>query len=270
MKSGVDLRFNTIISRLEKTRDCVLAHLSDGSVIEADVVMFATGRRPNTDGIGLENAGVILDKRGAIVVDGDYRTSAPNIYAVGDVTDRINLTPVAIAEGHALADTLFGGNPRGVGYDNVASAVFSSPPVGTVGLTEGEARAKFGEVDIYRSSFRPMKHTLGGRDERTMMKLVVERATDRVVGCHMVGLDAPEITQGRGDRAQLRRHQGPVRPYHRHPPNGRGRTGHHAHQGPGTGGCGRLGRRLTGAAVIRLAGVRAFLRSASHHAPEMS
>ena len=196
VKSGVDLRFNTIISRLEKTRDCVLAHISDGSVIEADVVMFATGRRPNTDGIGLENAGVILDKRGAIVVDGDYRTSVPNIYAVGDVTDRINLTPVAIAEGHALADTLFGGNPRGVGYDNVASAVFSSPPVGTVGLTEGEARAKFGEVDIYRSSFRPMKHTLGGRDERTMMKLVVERATDRVVGCHMVGLDAPEITQG--------------------------------------------------------------------------
>ena len=195
-RSGIDLRFNTIIARLEKTSDCVLAHLTDGSVIEADVVMFATGRHPNTVGIGLENAGVVLNPRGAIVVDGDYRTSVPNIYAIGDVTDRINLTPVAIAEGHALADTLFGGKPRGVDYQDVPSAVFSSPPVGTVGLTEADARAKYGEVDIYRSSFRPMKHTLGGREERTMMKLIIDRATDRVVGCHMVGLDAPEITQG--------------------------------------------------------------------------
>ncbi len=196
VKSGIDLRFNTIIARLEKTSDCVLAHLTDGSVIEADAVMFATGRYPNTTGIGLEGAGVAVNKRGAIVVDDAYRTSVPNIYAIGDVTDRINLTPVAIAEGHALADTLFGGNPRGVDYQYVPSAVFSSPPVGSVGLTEADARAKYGEIDIYRSSFRPMKHTLGGRDERTMMKLIVDRASDRVVGCHIVGLDAPEITQG--------------------------------------------------------------------------
>ena len=196
VKSGVDLRFNTIISRLEKTRDCVLAHLSDGSVIEAELAMFATGRRPNTDGIGLEEVGVELNPRGAVMVDSNYRTSVPNIYAIGDVTDRINLTPVAIAEGHALADTLFGGRPRGVDYDFIPSAVFSSPPVATVGLTEVDARAQYGKVDIYRSSFRPMKHTLGGRDERTMMKLIVDRATDRVVGCHMVGLDAPEIVQG--------------------------------------------------------------------------
>ncbi|NNG05427.1 MAG: glutathione-disulfide reductase [Inquilinus sp.] len=195
-KAGIDLRFNTIIDRIEKTSDCLLAHLTDGSVIETGAVMFAIGRRPNTAGLGLEDVGVALNRKAAIIVDDRYRTSVPNICALGDVTDRINLTPVAIAEGHALADTLFGGTPRGVEYENVPSAVFSSPPVGSVGLTEAAARAKYGAVDIYRSSFRPMKHTLGGRDERTMMKLIVDRATDRVVGCHMVGLDAPEITQG--------------------------------------------------------------------------
>ena len=196
VKSGVDLRFNTVIARLEKTRDCLLAHLSDGTVIETDAVMFAIGRRPNTAGIGLADAGITLNDKGAVVIDQHYRTSVDNIYALGDVTDRVNLTPVAIAEGHALADTLFGGRPRGIGYDNIPSAVFSTPPVATVGLTEAEARARHGAVDVYRSTFRPMKYTLGDRDEKTMMKLVVERQTGRVLGCHMVGLDAPEIVQG--------------------------------------------------------------------------
>ena len=195
IRAGVKLRFNTIINRLEKTSDCLVAHLSDGRMLEADVVMFATGRTPNTTGIGLDAVGVALDDHGAIVVDDSYRTSVANIYALGDVTNRVNLTPVAIAEGHALADTLFGGNPRGVDYDNIATAVFSTPPCATVGLTEAEARERHGRVDVYRTSFRPMKHVLAGREERSMMKLIVEPESDRVLGCHIVGLDGPEIMQ---------------------------------------------------------------------------
>jgi len=195
-KSGIDLRFRTEVASVQKTADGLLANLTDESVIEADAVMYATGRRPNTEGLGLEAAGVRLNDHGAVTVDEDYRTSVPNIYAVGDLTDRINLTPVALAEGHALADTLFGNRPRGVGYENVPTAVFSIPPIGTVGLTEAQARRRHGAIDVYRSNFRPMKHTLSGRDERTMMKLVVERDSQRVLGCHMVGQDAPEIVQG--------------------------------------------------------------------------
>ena len=195
-KTGIDLRFHTVVERIEKTRDCLLVSLTGGQMIETQCVMYATGRRPNTAGIGLERAGVALTERGAIKVDADYRTSAENIYAVGDVTDRVNLTPVAIAEGHALADTLFGGRPRRIDYANIPTAVFSCPPVATVGLTERQARDSYGEIDIYRATFRPLKHTLSRRDERTMMKLVVERASDRVVGCHMVGADGPEIIQG--------------------------------------------------------------------------
>ncbi|NBC31764.1 MAG: glutathione-disulfide reductase [Alphaproteobacteria bacterium] len=194
-KTGVDLRFRSDVVRIEKTGDCLLAHLTDESMIEADIVMYATGRHPNTAGLGLEQAGIDMAANGAIVVDDQYGTSVPNIYAIGDVTDRINLTPVATSEGHALADTLFGNNPRGVNYDNIPTAVFSTPPVGTVGLTEAEARER-GPVDIYRTTFKPMKHTLSGRDERTMMKLVVDRDSQRILGCHMVGLDAPEIVQG--------------------------------------------------------------------------
>ena len=137
-----------------------------------------------------------LGEEQAVVVDEWSRTSAPHIYAIGDVTDRLNLTPVAIAEGRALAETLFNRNPMTVDHENVATAVFSQPPVGTVGLSEREARRRHGAVDIYRARFRPMKHTLSGREERTMMKLVVDRASDRVLGCHMVGADAPEIIQG--------------------------------------------------------------------------
>ncbi|WP_431854804.1 glutathione-disulfide reductase [Azospirillum sp.] len=162
----------------------------------AGLIMAATGRRPNTKGLGLEEIGVALDEGGAVKVDAWSRTSVDNIYAVGDVTDRMALTPIAIAEGRALAETLYNDNPMRIGYDNVATGVFSLPPLGTVGLTEAEARAKYPKVDIYRTGFRPMKHTLSGRDERVLMKLVVDGDSQRVLGCHMMGMDAPEIVQG--------------------------------------------------------------------------
>jgi len=196
VKTGIDLRINTKITAIQKTGDCLLAHLSDGSVIEADCVMYAIGRHPNTADLGLEAAGVRVDGKGAVVVDDAYTTSVPTIHAIGDVTDRVNLTPVAIAEGHWLADTLYGPGRPSVNYPLIPSAVFSNPPIGTCGLTEAQARDRLGAVDIYRTSFRPMRHTLSGRQERTLMKLVVERDGQRVVGCHMVGEDAPEIVQG--------------------------------------------------------------------------
>ncbi len=157
--------------------------------------MYATGRAPNTGAIGLAEVGVKIDNKGAVAVDDYSRSSVPSIWAIGDVTERKNLTPVAIAEGEALARTLFGKQPTAMKYENIASAVFSQPPIGTVGLSEEQA-ARNGEVDVYVSRFTPMKHTLTGRDEKTMMKIVVDRGTDRVVGCHMVGVDAPEIIQG--------------------------------------------------------------------------
>jgi len=195
-KKGVDLRVMSEVVRIDPEGERYRLTLKDGSALESDLVMCATGRRPYTAGLGLEAAGVELDDNGAVVVDDFSRTRVPNIYAIGDCTDRMNLTPVAIQEGAAFADTVFGGTPRSLDYRHVPSAVFSQPTVGTVGLTEAEARARHGAVDIYRSTFRPLKHTLSGRDERTMMKLVVERASDRVVGCHMVGADAAEIVQG--------------------------------------------------------------------------
>src|SRR5207237_174042 len=146
--------------------------------------------------LGLAETGVMLDDNGAVAVDGHSRSSVPNIYAVGDVTDRLNLTPVAIAEGRALAETLFNDNPMIVDHETVPTAVFSQPPIGTVGLTEEAARRRHGAIDVYRTRFKPMKNILAGRDERTLMKLIVDRATDRVLGCHMVGADAPEIVQG--------------------------------------------------------------------------
>ena len=170
--------------------------LAGGEIIEADVVLFATGREPVTSGLGLEEVGVKTNERGAIVVDTYSRTSVPSIFAVGDVTDRINLTPVAIAEARAVAETLFHDNPTEVRHDLVPSAIFSQPPAATVGLSESEARRRFGKIDVYRARFRPMKYTLSGRDEKTMMKLIVCRATDKVLGAHMVGADAPEIIQG--------------------------------------------------------------------------
>jgi glutathione reductase (NADPH) len=199
-KKGVDLRFNSVVEGVTR-RETGAGHdfvveLAGGKTIEADLVMYATGRHPSTADIGLEAAGVQIDGRGAVVVDEDWRTSAENIYAIGDVTDRVQLTPVAIAEGHALADRLFGPSGRDMDYRDVPSAVFSQPNLASVGLTEAEARAELGDVDIYKSAFRPMKHTLSGRDERSLMKLIVERASDRVVGIHMIGPEAGEIIQG--------------------------------------------------------------------------
>jgi glutathione reductase (NADPH) len=196
VKKGINLIVETTIDRIEKREGDLLLHLSDGSTLETDLVMAATGRNPNVENLGLEQVGVELDKRGAIKVDDYSKTTVDNIYAVGDVTNRINLTPVAIQEAMAFVDTVYRSTPRAMNHADVPSAVFSHPPVGTVGLTELQARDKYGAVDIYRSTFRPMKHTLSGRDEKSMMKLVVERAGQKVVGVHMVGLDAPEIVQG--------------------------------------------------------------------------
>jgi glutathione reductase (NADPH) len=196
-KSGIDLRCKTDLTKIEKQADGALrVYLTDGSTLDVDAVMAATGRKPNTDGLGLEAVGVRTDADGAVVVNEYSRSSVENIYAVGDVTNRINLTPVAIREGHCFADTVFGNKPRSPDHADVPAAVFSQPPVGTVGLSETDARAKYGEVDIYRTSFRPLKATVSGRDERVMMKLVVDAKTDRVVGAHMVGEAAGEIMQG--------------------------------------------------------------------------
>jgi glutathione reductase (NADPH) len=195
-KKGVDLRFDTDIARIEKVADGLRAVFNDGSELTTDCIMYATGRKPLTADIGLEAAGIALADNGAIKVDDYFQTSVANIYAIGDVIDRIALTPVAIAEGMALVKTLFGGVPTKVDYADVPSAVFSQPSVGSVGLTEAQSREKYGSVDIYTSDFSALKNTLSGNDERTFMKLIVDRASDRVVGVHMVGPDAGEIIQG--------------------------------------------------------------------------
>jgi glutathione reductase (NADPH) len=195
-KRGIELRLNSTVEMIEKTAPGVRATLMNGEQLDADIVMCATGREPNTRGFGLEAAGVRLAPNGAIVVDEFSKTSVENIYAIGDCTDRVMLTPVAIAEGNAVAETMFGARPMRIDYDNVPSTVFSQPNVGTVGLTEEVARKRFASIDVYKSSFKPLKHTLSGRDEKTFMKLVVDAATDRVLGCHMVGPDAGEIIQG--------------------------------------------------------------------------
>ncbi|MFQ5959190.1 MAG: glutathione-disulfide reductase [Alphaproteobacteria bacterium] len=197
-KKGIDVRFNANIAKIEKADGSLRAMLDDGATLAADAIMYATGRRPNSARIGLEEAGVEVNDKGAVIVDAYSRSSVDNIYAVGDLTDRVNLTPVAIREGHLVAETLFNDNPTKPDHTNVPSAVFSQPSIGSVGLTEARARERFGAVDVYRSTFKPMKHTLSGRDERTMMKLVVEPASDRVVGVHMVGPEAGEIIQGIG------------------------------------------------------------------------
>ena len=163
--------------------------------MRGDLVFFAVGRAPLTGALGLETTAIRITPSGAIPVDDDLRTAEPHIYAIGDVTDRLNLTPVATAEGHAVADTLFGRHPRRVSLENVATAVFSSPPVATVGLTEDQA-ALHAAVDVYVTRFTPMRHTISGRHRRAMMKLVVDQASQRVVGAHMIGEDAPEMMQG--------------------------------------------------------------------------
>jgi glutathione reductase (NADPH) len=194
---GIEIRNRTEIARIEKApREGYSLFTTRGEEISADLVMYATGRKPNTRGLGLAQVGVELNHEGAVVVDEWQRSTVPNIYAVGDVTDRLNLTPVAIAEGRAIAETLYNDNPIKMDHADVPTAVFSQPPIGTVGLTEDEARRKYGEIDVYSARFRPMKNTLSGRDERTLMKIIVDAASDRVVGCHMLGADAPEIVQG--------------------------------------------------------------------------
>jgi glutathione reductase (NADPH) len=195
-KRGIEIRARTQIARIDKHQDGYDLVTLHGETLSAGLVMYATGRRPNTRGLGLAEAGVKLDDVGAVVVDEWSRSTIPNIYAIGDVTDGLNLTPVAIAEGRALAETLFHNNPIKIDHVNVPTAIFSQPPVGTVGLTERAARQTHGAIDIYRARFQPMKHALSGRQESTMMKLVVDRQTQRVLGCHMVGADAPEIIQG--------------------------------------------------------------------------
>ncbi|MDS4009909.1 MAG: glutathione-disulfide reductase [Defluviicoccus sp.] len=196
IRAGIDLRFRTNIRALARTADGLAVTLDDGSTLQADAVMAATGRAPLTADLGLEAAGVTLDGNGAVVVDADQRTSVATIYAVGDCTNRLNLTPVAIREGHALADSLFGPKAARADHEGVPTAVFSQPPAATVGLTEAAARERFADVRIFRTTFRPMKQQMAGGQGRTMMKLVVDAATDRVVGAHMVGADAPEIIQG--------------------------------------------------------------------------
>ncbi len=195
-KRGVDLRFKSDIVKIEKVENLLRATLTDGTVIEANQILYATGRVSKTPRLGLENAGVNLKGNGAVIVDEYSKSSVDNIYAIGDCTDRLMLTPVAIAEGMAIANTLFNNKPTKPNYFNVPTAVFSTPPCGTVGMTEQQARASNLDVDIYKSVFKPLKHTLTRRDERTMMKLIVDRTTDRVLGCHMVGADAAEIIQG--------------------------------------------------------------------------
>ncbi len=197
-KRGITLKTESVVRGIEKRDGGYSMRLAGGDMLEAGLVMYATGRSPNTAGLGLEEAGVELNAKGAVVVDDYSATAVDSIWAVGDVTDRANLTPVAIAEGAAFAETVFNGNPTRVDHSNISTAVFSMPPIGTVGLTEEEARAELGEIDVYVSRFRPMKFTLSGRDEQTFMKLIVERKTDVVVGCHMMGMDAPEIIQGLG------------------------------------------------------------------------
>lgn len=193
---GINFRFNAVMEKIEKNEDGTLCiRFQDGDPLACDLLVFATGRKPNTEGLGLENVGVELNEKGAIKVDDYSRTTCESIYAVGDVTDRLQLTPVAIREGHAFADTVFGDNPRTVDYDCVPSAVFSHPPLAGVGLTEAQAKNKLGTVKVYTSDFRPMKNVLAGRDERALYKMVVDATTNRVVGLHMIGPDAPEILQ---------------------------------------------------------------------------
>ena len=196
MTKGIEFRFNSSFNRIEKQDDGGLFVDMEGcDDIEADAVLFATGRVPNVEGLGLEDVGVELGDRGQIKVDANSRTNVSSIFAVGDVTDRIQLTPVAIREGHAFADSQFGKEPWTVDHNCVPHAVFSHPPIASVGMTESEARNRLGDVRTFTSDFRPMKNVLAGRNERSLYKLVVDGATDRVVGIHMIGPDAPEILQ---------------------------------------------------------------------------
>jgi len=196
-KKGIEIQLNTNVTELIRQTDGhITLKLDDGSKLQADTVMYATGRVPNVRGLGLQDAGVHALPGGMIPVDEFSQTNLKNVFAVGDVTNRVNLTPVALMEGHAFADSEFGGNPRPVNHRFIPSAVFSHPPVATVGFTEKDAAVHYGQLEVYKSVFTPMKHTLSGRQEKTMMKLLVQSSSDKVVGLHVVGMDAPEIVQG--------------------------------------------------------------------------
>ncbi len=194
-KRGVDIRLNTQVSEITPDGDAYAVKLSNGDTLATDLVMYATGRVPNTGTLGLEQAGVELGRKGHVVVDDYSKSSVEHIFAVGDVTDRVALTPVAIREGAAFAESVFNDNPSSVDYSGIPTAVFSEPEIGTVGLTEAEAREKFPKLKIYKSSFRPMKHTLSGRDEKMIMKLLVDGESGRIAGCHILGADAGEMAQ---------------------------------------------------------------------------
>jgi len=195
MARGIQYRFNCPIERIDKAGDCYSVKLKGHDAFDADAVLIATGRRPNTKGLGLESAGIQIGEKGEIPVDDNNKTACDSIYAVGDVTNRVQLTPVAIREGQAFADTVFGNTPIKVDYGCIPSAVFSQPPLAGVGLTEGQARNKYGSIKVYSSDFRPMKNVFAGRQERGLYKLVVDAATDKILGLHMIGPEAPEILQ---------------------------------------------------------------------------
>jgi glutathione reductase (NADPH) len=195
-KAGVDLRFETNLTAVRRSAGGLEVDLTDGGSIEVDAVLCALGRRPHLEGLGLENTKVALTRHGTIEVDDEFRTAESNIFALGDVIGGMELTPVALAEGMAFARREFGQLERPVDYDFIPTAVFSQPNIGTVGFTESEAHLEFGDITLYKSTFRPMKHTISGRDEKSFMKLIVDDASDRVVGVHMVGPDAGEIMQG--------------------------------------------------------------------------
>ncbi|MEO7151617.1 MAG: glutathione-disulfide reductase [Burkholderiaceae bacterium] len=195
-KKGVDVRTHAHVQRIERRADGLVATLAEGGEVEADAILYATGRDPNTTGLGLAEAGVATALNGAVIVDAQYTTNVTSIHAVGDVIDRFALTPVALAEAMVLVDRLFGSGARQLDYSLIPTAVFTHPNVGTVGLSEEQARAELGEVRIFRSEFKALRHTLSGSTERTLMKLIVEARTDRVVGLHMVGADAGETIQG--------------------------------------------------------------------------
>ncbi|WP_313950220.1 glutathione-disulfide reductase [Accumulibacter sp.] len=195
-KTGVDLRFEVNVESIATASGGLQVELTDGTAIEVDTVLYATGRKANLQGLGLESVNVKLREDGTIDVDDDYRTSEPSIFALGDVTGGMELTPVALAEGMSFARRQFGGLENTVDYDFIPTAVFCQPNIGTVGFTEEEARARFGRIRLFKSTFKPMKHTISGRDEKTFMKLIVDQASDRVVGVHMMGPDAGEIMQG--------------------------------------------------------------------------
>jgi glutathione reductase (NADPH) len=204
-KQGVTILTGCTVNKIDKHGDEFTSHLSNGSSVGSDQVMFAIGRHPSVANLGLETAGVAINPdNGGIAVDGFSQTSVPNIYAIGDVTHRINLTPVAIREGHAFADTVFGKRPVRVDYADIPTAVFSQPQVATVGLTEAEARAQFSNVDVYKTNFRPIKATMSGSEMRVLMKLIVDATTDRVVGCHIVGPEAAELIQVIGIAVKLK------------------------------------------------------------------